>query len=277
MRVFESKTCLDKFLEDCAKPIGLVPTMGALHQGHISLIQQARKECTTVIVSIFVNPTQFNSTEDYDSYPRTLNDDLFKLEDECVDGVYIPSISAMYPEGFSTSISVNGPAQGLESDMRPGHFNGVVLVVTKLLNQVSPDRIYLGQKDAQQVAVITQLVNDLDFSVGITVCPTVREEDGLAISSRNVRLDLEQRNAAAIIFKALAATRDRYRAGNHNMAELEKGCRKILESEHLISTIEYIEMINPSTFEKWDGLGDCLLLVSVKLGDIRLIDNVLMD
>jgi len=277
VQVYSLKSDLAAFISQARRPIGLVPTMGALHKGHLSLIRQAMVDCETVVVTIFVNSTQFSSSQDYDNYPRAIEDDLAILKNEKVSAVYVPDDSDIYPLGFVTSINMKGFAQALEGEARPGHFDGVATIVTKLLNRSMPDQMYLGQKDAQQVAVIRRLVSDLDIPVRIVVCPTIREDDGLAFSSRNVQLGASQRQAATILYKALAATRDRYRAGNHNYHELIDGCRRIIESEKLIDKTDYIEIVDAENFTKWDEKGPCLLLAAVKLGDIRLIDNVLMD
>ena len=186
------------------RPIGLVPTMGALHEGHLSLVRAARDDCATVVASIFVNPSQFAPGEDFERYPRNLEGDLAKLEREEVDYVFTPSVEEVYPPGFATTVSVAGPALPLEGEARPGHFDGVATVVAKLLLQSLPDRAYFGRKDAQQVAVVRRLVRDLDIPTEVVMLPTVREADGLALSSRNAYLTPEERAAAPVLFRVLS-------------------------------------------------------------------------
>ena len=259
------------------RPIGLVPTMGALHEGHLSLVRAARDDCATVVASIFVNPSQFAPGEDFERYPRNLEDDLAKLEREEVDYVFTPSVEEVYPPGFATTVSVAGPALPLEGEARPGHFDGVATVVAKLLLQSQPDRAYFGRKDAQQVAVVRRLVRDLDIPTEVVMLPTVREADGLALSSRNAYLTPEERAAAPVLFRALSAARDRFRAGQQRPADLEIGCRRMIEAEPLVAAIDYVAVVNADTMAPWDGDGPCLLAAAIRIGSVRLIDNVVLD
>ena len=259
------------------RPIGLVPTMGALHEGHLSLVRAARDDCATVVASIFVNPSQFAPGEDFERYPRNLEDDLAELEREGVDYVFTPSVEEVYPPGFATTVSVAGPALPLEGEARPGHFDGVATVVAKLLLQSLPDRAYFGRKDVQQVAVVRRLVRDLDIPTEVVMLPTVREADGLALSSRNAYLTPEERAAAPVLFRALSAARDRFRAGQQRPADLETGCRRMIEAEPLIAAIDYVAVVNADTMAPWEGDGPCLLAAAIRIGSVRLIDNVVLD
>lgn len=268
---------LRTFLKNAPRPLSLVPTMGALHAGHMALVTQARRDCATVVVSIFVNPKQFGPKEDFSKYPRTLEHDLVLLKDAGVDVAFVPTEDAMYGKGFATTVSIAGPALPLEGEVRPGHFNGVATVVTKLLLQVSPDRAYFGQKDGQQVAVVRRLVKDLDIPVEIVTLPIVREADGLAMSSRNAYLTQEQRAAAPVLFRALSATRDRFRSGTQDRQALEANCRAIIKSEKLIDSVDYVAAVDPETMEPWSGRGICMLAAAVRIGGVRLIDNVILD
>lgn len=276
MRRIETVAELRAALLESPRPLGLVPTMGALHAGHVSLIRAARSECATVAVSIFVNPAQFGPGEDFERYPRPLAADLALLEIEGADYAYTPSPEEMYPPGFATSIHVEGPALPLEGAARPGHFDGVATAVAKLLLQAQPDKAYFGQKDAQQVAVIRQLVRDLNIPTEIAALPTVREPDGLAVSSRNAYLTAEERIVAPSLYRALAAARDKFRAGQQNAAELEAACREMIEASPLMAA-EYAAAVDPETMEPWDGRGPCLLAAAARLGSVRLIDNALLE
>ena len=261
-------------------PVGLVPTMGALHEGHLSLVRRARADCATVVATIFVNPAQFAPTEDLSRYPRDLDTDLRLLEDNGVDVAFCPSADEVYPPGFATSVEVSGPALSLEGEARPGHFRGVATVVTKLLLMSAPDVAYFGQKDAQQSAVIKRLVADLHIPVRVEVCPTVREPDGLAMSSRNAYLSPQQRAAAPVIYRALSASHALYRSGERGRDALERACRGMLEAEPLIEAIEYVAVVDSATFHE---AGDTLdaqpatLAVAVRIGRTRLIDNVVLQ
>ncbi|MDA1216392.1 MAG: pantoate--beta-alanine ligase [Chloroflexi bacterium] len=261
------------------RPIGLVPTMGALHEGHLSLVRRARADSATVVATIFVNPTQFGPTEDLTRYPRDLEADLKLLEDNGVDVAFCPSTDKVYPQGFATTVEVRGPALPLEGEARPDHFRGVATVVTKLLLMSAPDVAYFGQKDAQQAAVIKQLVADLDIPVHVEVCPTVREPDGLAMSSRNAYLSAEQRAAAPVIFGALSAVQTLYESGELSRQTLERRCREMLEAEPLIEAIDYVAVVDSGSFiQAADLLGvqPVTLVVAARIGGTRLIDNVVL-
>ncbi len=259
------------------RSLGLVPTMGALHEGHLSLVRQAREDNETVVASIFVNPTQFGPNEDLGRYPRPIEQDLSLLTAERVDVVFTPSTDEMYPDGLATTMHVDGPADGYESEVRPGHFDGVATVVSRLLVQVSPDVAYFGRKDAQQAAVVRRLVSDLDIPVAISVMPTVREGDGLAVSSRNAYLTAEQRAVAPTLFRALSAARDRYRSGGQSAAALEAGFRALIAIEPVIESVDYVALVNERTFEAWGGRGPCLMIAAIRMGSVRLLDNVVLD
>ena len=251
--------------------------MGALHAGHLALVKRAREECASVVASVFVNPTQFGRGEDLATYPRSLERDLDLLRDEGVDFVFAPSATEMYPEGFASTITVGGPALPLEGAARPGHFDGVATIVAKLLGQSSPDRVYLGQKDGQQVAVIRRLVRDLDIATEIAVVPTVRAVDGLALSSRNATLSPAQRTAATVLYRALVGALNRFEGRDAGPGAVESCCREIIESEPLIDRIDYVAAVDPDTIEPWPGNGPCMLAAAVRLGEVRLIDNVLFN
>ena len=249
--------------------------MGALHDGHMALVRQARAQCASVVVSIFVNPTQFGRGEDFDSYPRPLSRDLKKLTAARVDLAYVPVAGQMYRPGFAATVSMGGPALGLEGDARPGHFDGVATVVTKLLAQVSPDRAYFGQKDGQQLAVIRRLVADLDIPTQVVAVPTVRAPDGLALSSRNFYLTTGQRAAAPCIHRALQSAGDLFESGGADADALERRCRALLAAEPAISAIEYVAAVDPGTMDRWEK-GPCMLAVAVRMGNVRLIDNLVL-
>jgi pantoate--beta-alanine ligase len=259
------------------RPVGLVTTMGALHAGHRSLAEAARAECAGVGATIFVNPRQFGPTEDLARYPRTLEADLALLEGAGVDVVFVPDVGVMYPDRFATTVHVGGPAEaGLEAAARPGHFEGVATVVTKLLLQAGADRAYFGRKDAQQAAVIRRLVADLDIPVEVVVCPTVREPDGLACSSRNAYLTSAQRAAAPALYRALSAGRDRFRSGFQQRERLEAVTRAMLEAEPAFEAVEYVAAVDTDTFAPLQR-GPGLLVAAVRCGGVRLIDNVVLD
>jgi len=244
--------------------VGLVPTMGALHAGHIALVEAARNECDIVVASIFVNPAQFGPGEDYEAYPRDENDDIRTAEEEGVDFLFIPTVEEMYPEGFQTWVEVEGVGQGFEGAARPGHFRGVATACLKLFNIVRPHRAYFGQKDAQQAAVVEQLVRDLELDIEIRILPTVRDEDGLALSSRNAFLSPEERAAAAALPHALLAGKEAYGKGRDPVA----AAREILSSEPVLN-LEYVETA------RFDGRFH--LLAAARAGHTRLIDNVLLE
>ena len=248
--------------------VGLVPTMGALHAGHLSLIESARRDNHVVVVSIFVNPIQFGPGEDFARYPRDPAHDEDLLSGAGVDAVYRPTVEVMYPAGASTRVHVSGVADPLEGAARPGHFEGVATVVSKLFTAVEPDRAYFGQKDAQQAAVVRRLARDLDFPVEIRVCPTVREADGLALSSRNAYLDPDERRAAAALSLSLRLASAAYAAGERRPEQLRKVLCDSIEAEPL-ARIEYAEVVDPETFTP----PGTLAVLAVRVGKTRLIDN----
>jgi pantoate--beta-alanine ligase len=267
---------LRKVRQELPSPVGLVPTMGFLHDGHLSLVQRASEDCERVIVSIFVNPTQFGPNEDFDAYPRDIGRDLEKLEQHGVSVVWIPEIDEMYPPGFQTWVEVRGLSQFLEGKERPGHFQGVVTVVTKLLNAVQPDKAYFGQKDAQQAVIIKRLVIDLNIPVDIIVCPIIREADGLAMSSRNVYLNQDQRQAATVLYQALNKARNSFQSGLTDAEQLRKILAETIESEPL-AEIQYVSCANLKTLEEQTGeVKQALLSLAVKFGNTRLIDNTII-
>jgi pantoate--beta-alanine ligase len=255
--------------------LGCVPTMGYLHDGHLSLVRQARLECGAVAVSIFVNPTQFSPSEDLARYPRDLARDLRLLQDEHVDLVFTPGVDEMYPAGYSTVVQVQNVTEMLEGAARAGHFQGVATVVCKLLNIVQPSRAYFGQKDAQQTIVVRKMVRDLDIPSAIVVCPTVREPDGLAMSSRNVYLSPAERRAAPVLYRALCAAQQRYAAGERGGEALRLVMRELIDAEPL-ARIEYLSVADQLTLRELDVLDDAgaLLSLAVRFGKTRLIDNL---
>jgi pantoate--beta-alanine ligase len=257
-------------------PFGLVPTMGFLHEGHLSLMRRAREECSSVCVSIFVNPTQFSPDEDLDAYPRDLENDLSLLEAEGVDLVWTPTVDEMYPSEYQTWIMVEKLTQVLEGANRPGHFRGVATVVAKLFNAVQPDRAYFGQKDAQQAIVIQRMARDLNFHLEVVVCPTLREPDGLAMSSRNTYLDRDQRSAATILYRALTAAVEAFETGENNADALRDLMSDVLSTEPLART-QYVSVADPVTLEEITGpVERALLSMAVYVGETRLIDNVVI-
>lgn len=254
--------------------IGLVPTMGALHEGHASLISRARRECSPVIASIFVNPKQFGPNEDLAKYPRTFDSDCEKLRDAGVDAVFAPEAAEIYPKGFSTYVEVEGLSGKLEGRSRPGHFRGVTTVVMKLLAIVQPHRAYFGRKDAQQARVITQMARDLNLDAEIAVCPIVRETDGLALSSRNVYLNPQERRAATVLYRALEAAKQELETGNRDTLHLEAALRRKFDAEPL-AALDYAEVVDAESFEPAVRVSQaCYLLLAAFIGKTRLIDNL---
>jgi pantoate--beta-alanine ligase len=257
--------------------VGLVPTMGYLHEGHLSLVRRAREDCDHAVVSIFVNPTQFGPREDLSKYPRNLDRDLSLLEPLGVDLVWIPTAEIMYPHGFQTWVEVETITQPLEGSMRPGHFRGVTTVVAKLFNAVQPHNAYFGQKDAQQAAVIRQMTRDLNFPIDVVVCPIVREPDGLAMSSRNVYLDPEQRKAATVLWRALQAAKEVYDNGERDAETIRGKIKEVLASEPL-AQVQYISCADYDTLEELETVtGKTLLSMAVFIGKTRLIDNLILE
>jgi pantoate--beta-alanine ligase len=259
------------------RPIGFVPTMGALHAGHLSLVRAARAESQPVIASIFVNPTQFGAGEDFQKYPRTLDRDGKILEDAGVDYLFAPDVANIYPPGFRTWVNVDGLSERLEGKARPGHFRGVATVVLKLLEIVQPHRAFFGRKDAQQARIIRQMARDLHLDSEIVVCPIVREPDGLAMSSRNAYLNPEERLAATILFRALDGARISISRGERDAMRLAAAIREIIRGEPL-ADLDYAEVVDADTLEQVALLrGECLALLAVRIGKARLIDNLLIE
>jgi pantoate--beta-alanine ligase len=251
--------------------------MGALHGGHLSLIRRAKMENDVTVVSIFINPLQFGPAEYHDKYPRDIEEDIRKLRDEQIDILFLPDNNLMYPQGFSTSVEVAGLSERLCGKFRPGHFRGVATVVAKLFNVISPTRAYFGQKDFQQTAVIKRMAKDLHFDADIIVCPTIREHDGLAMSSRNVYLDAEQRKAARALYRCLMAAADSVKSGMPSGEKTGGLMREILAAEPLISQIDYASAYAPETLEEIDEIkSEVLLAVAVRIGNTRLIDNIFL-
>jgi pantoate--beta-alanine ligase len=254
-------------------PLGFVPTMGFLHAGHISLVQAAKTECASVVASIFVNPTQFGPNEDLAKYPRDLPHDLALLETAGVDLVWTPTVEVMYPSGFQTWVGVEELAHRLEGDVRPGHFRGVTTVVAKLFNAVGPDKAYFGQKDAQQAAVIRRMALDLDFPIEIIICPTLREADGLAMSSRNTYLNQEERQAATVLFRALSAAKAAYDSGQFRAESLRALVRDTIATEPL-AKLQYVSCADYDTLEEVEIVRrKALISMAAFVGKTRLIDN----
>ena len=254
--------------------IGLVPTMGALHLGHLSLIRQAADECDLIVVSIFVNPIQFDDKNDFAKYPKTLDSDALVATETGADIIFAPEASDMYPEGFSTFVDMTGISDKLCGAKREAHFRGVCTVVTKLFNITLPDRAYFGQKDAQQLAVVTKMTRELSMSIKIVGCPTIREEDGLAMSSRNARLSTTERTAARCVYAALRDGAALFASGEDSYEKLYTAIRKRIEIEP-IARIDYIEIVDPNSFEPADPVKEgALATVAVYFGEVRLIDNI---
>ncbi len=267
-----------KVRRDQDRTIGLVPTMGALHDGHLSLVREARRMCDVVVVSVFVNPAQFAPGEDFERYPRDLTKDTAVLTDYNVDYIFAPSPEEMYPKNFSTYVTVEGLSEQLEGVVRPGHFRGVATVVTILLNIIRPDFAFFGQKDAQQTLVVKRLVRDLALETEIVILPTVREQSGLALSSRNAYLNQEERQAAAILNRALTRAESAYAEGERNGAKLAGIVRSTIETEPR-AQIDYVSVTDADTLEKLDKLNDKTVLIAVaaRFGKTRLIDNMVLN
>ena len=260
------------------KTIGFVPTMGALHEGHLSLVEEARQMCDVVIVSIFVNPTQFNETGDFKKYPRDLTADAERLTEYQVDYIFAPDEQEIYGEGFSTFVYVENLTETLEGASRPGHFRGVATIVTILFNTIRPDYAFFGQKDAQQVAVIKRLTKDLGFDTEIVVGKTVREESGLAMSSRNQHLSADERQKASILFQALKAAKIAVREGERNAARVAEIVREKINSEPL-AQLDYVAVVDADTLEPIEKIGETAVLIAVaaRFGTTRLIDNTIIN
>jgi pantoate--beta-alanine ligase len=259
------------------RQIGLVPTMGALHAGHLALIERARKECSSVYASIFLNPKQFGPAEDLAKYPRPLEADTEKLSGAKVDALFLPDPSEIYPPGFSTYVHVQGLSERLEGKSRAGHFEGVATVVLKLLNIVQPHFAYFGRKDAQQVRIIQQMAGDLNVDTEIVVCPIIREHDGLAMSSRNAYLDKGQRKSAGVLYQSLRAVEKELQNGERDALQLQNTLRKELESEG-VARVDYAEIVDSDKFEPIRHVNqNSYVLLAVYIGKTRLIDNLFIQ
>jgi pantoate--beta-alanine ligase len=259
------------------KLVGLVPTMGVLHEGHLSLIRAAQRQCSPVITSIFVNPKQFGPSEDLDKYPRQMERDRATLEELHVDYLFAPTAKEMYPDGFRTYVTVEGLSERLEGRSRPGHFRGVTTVVMKFFQIVQPHYAFFGRKDAQQARIIRQMAADLNLGAEVVVCPIVREADGLAMSSRNAYLRPEERQAATVLHKALCAARREIEAGERDALRLLGVMRGVLDAERL-AAVDYVEIVDAESFEGVTRLRRaCLAVMAVFLGKTRLIDNMLIE
>lgn len=261
------------------KTIGLVPTMGALHEGHLSLVREARRMSDVVVVSVFVNPAQFGPSEDFERYPRDLTGDTTKLSDYNVDYIFAPPAEEMYPKNFATYVNVEGLSETMEGAARPGHFRGVATVLTVLFNTVRPDFAFFGQKDAQQTLVVRRLARDLAFDTEVVVLPTVREQSGLALSSRNAFLSDEQRSAAGVLYRALSQAKEVYMEGERNPKRMAEVVRSQVEAEPL-ARLEYVGVVDAETMEKFDRIPEdrpVLIALAARVGKTRLIDNVVIQ
>jgi pantoate--beta-alanine ligase len=270
-------SALARGLRTQARTVALVPTMGALHEGHLSLVRRAQAEADALVVSIFVNPVQFSPSEDYARYPRDLDRDGRLLAPFAPDAIFAPEARAMYPEGFDTHVEPGRAAAALEGAMRPGHFRGVATVVLKLFNLVAPDLAYFGQKDLQQVAVIRRMVEDFNLGTRVVVCPTVREPDGLALSSRNAYLEAEDRRAAPVLYRSLRAAAERFQAGERRAAALGEAVQTMIAGEPRVR-LDYVMVASQDSMQPVEqaASGDAILLAA-RVGPVRLIDNLILD
>jgi pantoate--beta-alanine ligase len=277
MKVVETIADLKRLRQKLPEPVGFVPTMGYLHEGHLALVRRARAENSSVVASIFVNPTQFGPQEDFDKYPRNPKRDLAMLEKEGVDLVFMPSVAEMYPPQFDSWVEVGKVTERLEGATRPGHFRGVTTVVAKLFNLVQPDRAYFGQKDAQQLAVIRKMVADLNMNLEVVVVPTVREPDSLAMSSRNIYLNPEERKAAVVLYQALGLAQRLWMQGEKDAQTIRQQMTTLIQKQPL-ANIDYISIADAETLDELDTVKPpALVSLAVKIGKTRLIDNVVLD
>ena len=275
MKIVEKAADVFETCENLTHPIGLVPTMGYLHKGHLALIRQAVKENSSVIVSIFVNPTQFGPHEDFTGYPRNTCDDLDLLKNESVDVVFIPNVEEMYPKGYDTWVQVGQREGILEGKHRPTHFKGVLTVVSKLFNIVRPSRAYFGQKDYQQLTLINQMAVDLNMAVEIVMVPTIREPDGLAVSSRNILMSKKERDASSIVYRALSTGLMLWKNGEHRTNLLIPEILNVLSQEPLVTSIDYLNIVDSTTLEDLAVVTrNAIVLVALWVGNIRIIDNI---
>ena len=279
MQVITTCAEMTALCRDAPRPLGLVPTMGALHDGHLSLTRQARADNATMTASIFVNPTQFGPNEDFAAYPRTFERDLELLEAQGTDLVFAPLPDEVYPGGFDTWIEPGAVAEGMEGAARPGHFRGVATVVAKLFTITRPDRAYFGQKDGQQVAVIRKMNADLNLGVAVVTMPTIREPDGLALSSRNAYLTPAERAAAPVVYRALQTAESLWRSGERNANRLQAAALAELQREPLVSAIDYVSVVDANTMAALESIVDrrpAMIATAARLGSVRLIDNVVV-
>jgi len=277
MKIIEKIDDMKRLRRQLAEPVGFVPTMGYLHEGHLALVRQARVENPSMVVSIFANPTQFGPQEDFDSYPRDAKRDLALLEKEGTDVVFMPSVAEMYPEQFNSWIEVGKVTERLEGASRPGHFKGVTTVVAKLFNIIQPTRAYFGQKDAQQAVVIKKMVADLNMNLEIVTIPTVREPDGLAVSSRNTYLNPEERQAATVLYQALSLAQQLWSQGEKDAQRLREEMIGLIKKQPL-ATIDYVSVADAETLDELDMVNPpALVSLAVKIGTTRLIDNIVLQ
>ncbi len=279
MKVVETCAEMAALCREVERPLGLVPTMGALHEGHLSLVRQARADSAAMAASIFVNPTQFGPNEDFATYPRSLERDLDLLRAEGTDLVFVPPPHEVYPDGFDTWVEPGAVAEGMEGAARPGHFRGVATVVAKLFTITRPDRAYFGQKDGQQVAVIRKMNADLNLGVDVVTMPTIREPDGLALSSRNAYLSAEERETAPAVYRALCAAEDIWRRGERDAGRIQRAANNILSREPLIDAVDYVSIVDADTMRPLATVQDgerLMIAIAVRLGTVRLIDNVVL-
>jgi pantoate--beta-alanine ligase len=276
MKLINSIQEMKSLRKETQGTVGFVPTMGYLHEGHLSLVQQSVKDNRTTVVSIYVNPTQFGPNEDFQSYPRDLERDLNLLKKEHTDIVFFPSNNEMYPDDYCTWVDVEKITNRLEGEIRPGHFRGVATIVTKLLNIVQPDKSYFGQKDAQQALVIKKMVKDLNMNLEVIIMPTLREKDGLAMSSRNTYLNPTERKAATILFKALSLAKQLKETDETKSDNIRTRMESLIKSEPL-ALIEYVSIADTETLEELSTLkGQSLVSMAVRVGKTRLIDNIII-
>ena len=276
LTTIEAMRSASRAAKTAGKRVGFVPTMGALHEGHLSLVRSAKAQCDVVAASIFVNPTQFGPNEDFSKYPRAFERDRELFAKEGVELLFAPAVEEMYPAGAVTYVTVEGMSERLCGKSRPGHFRGVTTVVSKLFNIVEPDIAFFGQKDAAQVAIIRRMVRDLDIPVEIAVCPIVREADGLAMSSRNTYLDLQQRKAALVLYRSLQKVKREFESGESNAAKLAEQGRKLFAQEPSVR-LDYLEIVEPDNLEALDNIeSSALVAVAAFLGATRLIDNFIL-
>ena len=277
MKVIEKIDEMKRLRQQLAEPIGFVPTMGYFHEGHLSLVRQARAENPSVVVSIFVNPTQFGPQEDFTSYPRDPQRDLARLDKERTDIVFMPSVAEMYPPQFNSWVEIGEVSERLEGASRPGHFRGVTTVVAKLFNIIQPTKAYFGQKDAQQAIVIRKMVAELNMNLEIITLPTVREPDGLAMSSRNTYLKPEERRAAVVLYQALCLAEELYAGGERTAERIRQEMTALIRKQPL-ANIDYVSVADTETLDELDTVNSpALVSMAVRIGKVRLIDNIVVE